>query len=71
MDEEGNISAQSIVATNIKCVVKDAILSQIKSSTQDIPEVAREALVELFTGLSSQQKVDVLRTLSHLEEKES
>ncbi|KAI5726751.1 hypothetical protein M8J76_007892 [Diaphorina citri] len=71
MDEEGNISSQSIVATNIKCVVKDAILSQIKTSTQDIPEVAREALVELFSGLSSQQKADVLRTLSHLEEKES
>uniref|UniRef100_A0A8D8LLA4 60S ribosomal protein L10 n=1 Tax=Cacopsylla melanoneura TaxID=428564 RepID=A0A8D8LLA4_9HEMI len=33
-----NISAQAIVATNIKCVVKDAILSQIKASTQDIPE---------------------------------
>ncbi|KAL1454989.1 hypothetical protein WDU94_009115 [Cyamophila willieti] len=71
MDADGNISAQSIVATNIKCVVKDAILSQIKTSTQDIPEVAREAVVELFSGLSSQQKADVLRTLSHLEEKES
>lgn len=71
MDEEGNISSQSIVATNIKCVVKDAILSQIKTSTQDIPEVAREAVVELFTGLSSQQKADILRTLSHLEEKDS
>lgn len=71
MDADGNINSQSIVATNIKCVVKDAILSQIKTSTQDIPEVAREAVVELFSGLSSQQKADILRTLSHLEEKES
>ncbi|KAF5283281.1 hypothetical protein FQR65_LT14023 [Abscondita terminalis] len=57
---------QSIIAYNIHCVKKDAVVNQIKKSLEDCPDVALDAVVEIIQRLSDNQKAEVIRTLSQL-----
>ncbi|XP_073990348.1 acetyl-CoA carboxylase isoform X5 [Rhodnius prolixus] len=58
---------ESIIAKNMKSVQRDAIINQIKMALEESPDVAMDALVELFESLSPCKRSDALRTLSHLE----
>ncbi|XP_031330897.1 acetyl-CoA carboxylase isoform X2 [Photinus pyralis] len=57
---------QSIIAYNIHCVKKDAVVNQIRQSLEDCPDVALDAVVEIVQKLSDNQKAEVIRILSQL-----
>lgn len=59
--------ARSVVANNLHCVKKDAIIQQIKSSLEECPDVALDAVVEIVQHLAPHQRTEALRTLSQLE----
>ncbi|XP_069684928.1 acetyl-CoA carboxylase isoform X2 [Periplaneta americana] len=65
LSEEGK--TQSVVANNLRCVKKDAIIQQIKSSLEECPDVALDAVVEIVQHLAPHQRTEALRTLTHLE----
>ncbi|KAK9507907.1 hypothetical protein O3M35_007669 [Rhynocoris fuscipes] len=60
-------TGESIIAKNMKSVQRDAIINQIKNALEESPDVAMDALLELFENLSPAKRSDALRTLSHLE----
>ncbi|XP_059611586.1 acetyl-CoA carboxylase [Phlebotomus argentipes] len=57
----------STVSRNIKSVKKDAIISQIQKALEECPEVALDAVIGLCQALSPANRVEVVRTLTHLE----
>ncbi|PSN52685.1 Acetyl-CoA carboxylase [Blattella germanica] len=65
LSEEG--TARSVVANNLHCVKKDAIIQQIKSSLEDCPDVAFDAIVEIVHHLAPHQRTEAMKTLQHLE----
>nr|XP_018903562.1 PREDICTED: acetyl-CoA carboxylase isoform X3 [Bemisia tabaci] len=67
LSPDGSISPNSIVANNIRCVQRDALINQIKTSMEESPDVAQDAVVEMFQTLSASERSEVLRKLSHLE----
>ncbi|XP_014259658.1 acetyl-CoA carboxylase isoform X2 [Cimex lectularius] len=60
-------TGESIIAKNMKSVQRDAIINQIKNALDESPDVAMDALVELFETLTPLKRSEALRTLSHLE----
>ncbi|KAL1117895.1 hypothetical protein AAG570_004208 [Ranatra chinensis] len=60
-------TGESIITKNMKSVQRDAIIYQIKSALEESPDVATDALVELFETLTPQKRSEALRTLSHIE----
>ncbi|XP_066991423.2 acetyl-CoA carboxylase isoform X2 [Anabrus simplex] len=60
-------STNSVIANNIQCVRRDAIIQQLKTAFMECPEVILDATAELFQHLSSQQRAEALRSLTHLE----
>jgi len=58
---------ESIIAKNMQSVQRDAIINQIKTVLEESPDVAMDALVELFQTLNPVKRSEALRTLSHLE----
>jgi len=59
--------ASSVVANNLYCVKKDAIIQQIKSSLKECPDVALDAVVEIVQHLAPHQRTEALRTLAQIE----
>jgi acetyl-CoA carboxylase/biotin carboxylase 1 len=59
--------ARSVVASNLHCVKKDAIIQQIKSSIEECPDVALDAVFEIVRNLAPHQLTEALKTLSQLE----
>ncbi|CAH1280830.1 unnamed protein product [Diabrotica balteata] len=59
-------SHESIISHNIHAVKKDAVLNNIKSTLEDCPDVALDAVVAIIEKLSDNQKAEVIRTLSQL-----
>ncbi|CAH1163265.1 unnamed protein product [Phaedon cochleariae] len=57
---------QSIISHNIYAVKKDAVISQIKSSLEECPDVALDAVVAIIEKLNDNQKAEVIRMLSQL-----
>uniref|UniRef100_A0A1B6DY08 Uncharacterized protein n=1 Tax=Clastoptera arizonana TaxID=38151 RepID=A0A1B6DY08_9HEMI len=60
-------SSDNIIANNIKCVMRDAILQQIKTTLEDTPDMVMDALVEMYQTLPPVRRSEAIRTLSHLE----
>ncbi|GLH16303.1 Uncharacterized protein GBIM_20609 [Gryllus bimaculatus] len=67
LDQQAQDPSNSIIANNIHCVKKDAVVQNIKSSLKECPEVLLDVAAELFQHFSPQQRAEALRTLSHLE----
>ncbi|XP_026475191.1 acetyl-CoA carboxylase isoform X2 [Ctenocephalides felis] len=63
---ESQQSSNSIVKRNLTCVKKDAIISQIKKSLLDCPEMALDAVVGLCQALNPAHRAEVVRTLSQI-----
>ncbi|XP_056647760.1 acetyl-CoA carboxylase isoform X2 [Diorhabda sublineata] len=57
---------ESIINHNIHAVKKDAVINKIKSTLDDCPDVALDAVVAIIEKLSDNQKAEVIRTLSLL-----
>uniref|UniRef100_A0A0A9YFN2 Acetyl-CoA carboxylase n=3 Tax=Lygus hesperus TaxID=30085 RepID=A0A0A9YFN2_LYGHE len=60
-------TGESIIANNMKSVQRDAIINQIKNALNESPDVAMDALVELFETLPPNKRSEALRNLSHIE----
>lgn len=57
----------SVVENNINAIKRDAIISQIRKSLEECPDVALETCIGLCQTLSSTQRGEVVRTLAQLE----
>ncbi|KAJ8957940.1 hypothetical protein NQ318_001938 [Aromia moschata] len=57
---------QSIISRNIHAVKKDAVINQIKSSLEECPDIAFDAIATIIEKLNDNQKAEVIRTLSQL-----
>ncbi|KAG8315423.1 hypothetical protein J6590_071132 [Homalodisca vitripennis] len=60
-------AGDSTIGNNIKSVTRDAIIQQVKAALENSPEVAIDALVEMFQALPPGKKSEAVRTLSYLE----
>ncbi|XP_054291063.1 acetyl-CoA carboxylase-like isoform X2 [Macrosteles quadrilineatus] len=60
-------NADSTVHNNIKSVMRDAVIQQVKAALENSPDVALDALVEMFQALPPSKKSEAVRTLSYLE----
>ncbi|KAJ9595497.1 hypothetical protein L9F63_013319, partial [Diploptera punctata] len=61
LSEEG--TARSVVANNLHCVKKDALIQQIKIAVVECPDLALDAIVEIIQHLEPLQRTEALRTL--------
>lgn len=59
--------SDSVVATNINAVKRDAIISQIQKSLEECPDVALDAVIGLCQTLSAPHRGEVVRTLAQLD----
>lgn len=57
---------QSIITYNLHCVKRDAVINNIKTTLEDCPDAALDAVVSIIEKLNDNQKAEVIRTLSHL-----
>lgn len=57
----------SVVAANLNAVKRDAIISQIRRSLEERPDVALDTVIGLCQTLSSTQRGEVVRTLAQLD----
>lgn len=57
----------SIVERNIASVKRDAIISQIKKSLEECPDIALDAVISLCEALSPANRGEVVRTLAQLD----
>ncbi|XP_060534242.1 acetyl-CoA carboxylase isoform X2 [Cylas formicarius] len=57
---------ESIISRNIHAVKKDAGLNQIRSLLEECPDMTLDAIDVIIEKLNDNQKVEVLRKLSHL-----
>lgn len=60
-------NAESVVECNINAIKRDAIISQIRKSLEECPDVALDAVIGLCQTLSSNQRGEVVRTLAQLD----
>ncbi|XP_075219792.1 acetyl-CoA carboxylase isoform X3 [Lycorma delicatula] len=67
LSEQISAGDNSIVANNIRCIERDAVIQQVKSALEVSPDVAMDALVEMFQTLPTHRKIEAVRILSHLE----
>lgn len=57
----------SVVVTNINAIKRDTIISQIRKSLEEFPDVALDTVIGLCQTLSSNQRGEVVRTLAQLD----
>ncbi|CAH0549065.1 unnamed protein product [Brassicogethes aeneus] len=57
---------QSIISRNLHSVKKDSYISQIRTSVEDCPDIALDAVVAILEKLNENQKSEVIKTLSQL-----
>lgn len=57
----------SVVASNISAIKRDAVMSQILKSLHECPDVALDTVIGLCQTMSSTQRGEVVRTLAQLE----
>ncbi|XP_015588836.1 acetyl-CoA carboxylase isoform X3 [Cephus cinctus] len=57
----------SVMRRNINCVKRDALVTRIKESLEDYPEVRLDAALEIAHRLQPAERAELLRTLSQLE----
>ncbi|KAJ8978777.1 hypothetical protein NQ317_015501 [Molorchus minor] len=57
---------ESIISRNIHAVKKDAVISHIKFSLEESPDIAMDAISAIIEKLNDNHKAEVIRTLSHL-----
>lgn len=57
----------SVVESNINAIKRDTIISQIRKSLEECPDVALDAVIGLCQTLSSTQRGEVVRTLAQLD----
>lgn len=57
----------SVVETNINAIKRDVIISQIRKSLEECPDVALDAVIGLCQTLTSTQRGEVVRTLAQLD----
>lgn len=61
------IKPDSVVESNINAIKRDAIMSQIRKSLEECPDVALDTVIGLCQTLSSTQRGEVVRTLAQLD----
>lgn len=59
--------SNSVVEANINAVKRDAVISQIRKSLEECPDVALDTVIGLCQTLSSTQRGEVVRTLAQLD----
>lgn len=59
--------SDSVVESNINAIKRDTIISQIRKSLEECPDVALDAVIGLCQTLSSTQRGEVVRTLAQLD----
>lgn len=59
--------ANSVVEANITAIKRDAIISQIRKSMEECPDVALDIVVGLCQTMPSSQRGEVVRTLTQIE----
>lgn len=59
--------SNSVVEANINAIKRDTIISQIRKSIEECPDVALDAVIGLCQTLSSTQRGEVVRTLAQLD----
>lgn len=57
----------SVISININAVKRDAIISQIRTSLEECPDVALDAVIGLCETLSAAHRGEVVRTLAQLD----
>lgn len=62
------IKPNSVVEANINAIKRDAIISQIRKSLEECPDVALDTVIGLCQTLSSTQRGEVVRSLAQLSE---
>ncbi|XP_018332454.1 acetyl-CoA carboxylase isoform X2 [Agrilus planipennis] len=67
-DQLSRPAEQSIIGYNLHCVSKDAALTKIQESLESCPDVALDAVVQIVQKLKDNQKAEVIRTLSLLQD---
>lgn len=60
-------SENSVVARNIECVRRDAVITQIKDVLETCPEVRLDAVLEIVHRLQTSERAELQRTLAQLE----
>lgn len=59
--------SNSVVQSNIAAIKRDAIISQIRKSLGECPDVALDIVVGLCQTMTSSQRGEVVRTLTQIE----
>lgn len=60
-------NANSVVENNINAIKRDAVISQIRTSLEECPDIALDTVIGLCQTLSSTQRGEVVKTLAQLE----
>lgn len=61
------VRSNSVVAANINAIKRDSIISQIRKSLEECPDVALDTVIGLCQTLSSNQRGEVVRILAQLD----
>lgn len=57
----------SVVSRNMTCVRRDAVITQVKNALDSCPDVRMGAILEMANSLQPNERQELLRTLSQLE----